>query len=369
MKKLIVVLIVLALTLAATPLALAQDGVETLCLVTDLGRVNDGTFNQSAHEGAEAAEDEYDLEYKFIETQAETDYQTNIQNCVSEGFEVIITVGFLIADATWAAAEANPEVYFLGVDQFVVDGPENYVGIQFREDQSGFMTGVLAALVAESMGSDTIAGVYGIDIPPVKRFRNGYEQGARHINPDLNILGVYIPSFIAPDQGASAARQFIGEGASVLFGGGGPTGTGAILAGAQEGIYVIGVDKDEWVTSFGAGETPGSEYIISSALKRVDQGVFDMVAALAEGDMDSFPGGGIYLMDVALNGVGLADPHEADIDPAFFERVDEIAELMIAGEISTGVDPVSGDLMDDHGDDMDSDEGDMEDEDDEEDED
>ena len=368
MKKLIIVLIVLALTLAATPLALAQAGVETLCLVTDLGRVNDGTFNQSAHEGAEAAEDEYDLEYKFIETQAETDYQTNIQNCVSEGFEVIITVGFLIADATWAAAEANPEVYFLGVDQFVVDGPENYVGIQFREDQSGFMTGVLAALVAESMGSDTIAGVYGIDIPPVKRFRNGYEQGARHINPDLNILGVYIPSFIAPDQGASAARQFIGEGASVLFGGGGPTGTGAILAGAQEGIYVIGVDKDEWVTSFGAGETPGSEYIISSALKRVDQGVFDMVAALAEGDMDSFPGGGIYLMDVALNGVGLADPHEADIDPAFFDRVDEIAELMIAGEISTGVDPVSGDLMDDHGGDMDDDEGDMEDEDDEEDE-
>ena len=364
MKKFLVVLVVLALALAVTPLALAQDGVETLCLVTDLGRVNDGTFNQSAHEGAVAAADEYDLKYSFIETQAETDYQTNIQNCVSEGFEVIITVGFLIADATWEAAEANPDVYFLGVDQFVVHGPGNYVGIQFREDQSGFLTGVLAAQVAESLGSDTIAGVYGIDIPPVKRFRNGYEQGAWYINPDLTIFGVYIDSFIAPDRGASAALQFIGDGASVLFGGGGPTGTGAILAGAQEGVYVIGVDKDEWLTSFGAGETPGSEYIISSAMKRVDQGVYDMVAALAEGDMDGFPGGGVYLMDVALNGVGLAPPHEADIDPAFFDRTAEVTELMIAGEITTGVDPVTGDLMGD----MDG-EGDMEGEGDEEDED
>ena len=344
MNKLAAVLIVLAL--AATPLALAQDGVETLCLVTDQGQVNDGTFNQSAHEGALAAADEYDLGYKFIETQAETDYDANIQTCIDEGFEAIVTVGFLIADSTWAAAEANPSVYFLGVDHFVLDGPPNYVGIQFREDQSGFLSGVLAALVAESVESDTIAGVYGIDIPPVKRFRSGYEQGARYINPNLKVLGVYIPSFIAPDQGASAARQFIGEGASVLFGGGGSTGTGAILAGAQEAVYVIGVDKDEWVTSFGAGETPGSEYIISSAIKQVDQGVFDMVAALAVGDMEGFPGGGVYLMDVALNGVGLADPHEADIDPAFFDRVAEVTDLLIAGEISTGVDPVSGDLID-----------------------
>ena len=370
MKKFIVVLSVLVLAMAVMPLALAQDGVETLCLVTDLGRVNDGTFNQFAHEGAVAAADEYDLDYDFIETQAETDYEANIQTCVDEGKEVIITVGFLIADATWAAAEANPGVAFLGVDQFVLDGPENYVGIQFREDQSGFLAGVLAALVAESVESDTIAGVYGIDIPPVKKFRNGFEQGARYINADLNLLGVYIDNFVAPDRGASAAEQFIGEGASVIFGAGGPTGTGGILAAAQQEIYVIGVDQDEWVTSFGSGETPGSEYIISSAVKRVDQGVFDMVAALAVDDMDSFPGGGIYLMDVTLNGVGLADPHEADIDPAFFERVAEVTDLLIAGEVSTGVDPVSGDLMDhdddmgDHdGEDMDDDEDDAEDED------
>ncbi len=344
MKKLIV-LLSLILLLGLIPLAAAQDGVETLCLVTDLGRVNDGTFNQFAHEGALEAADEYDLEYKWIETQAETDYSANIQTCIDEGFEVIVTVGFLIADATNAAAESNPDVYFLGVDQFVMGGPTNYVGIQFREDQSGFLAGVLAAQVAASVGSDTIAGVYGIDIPPVKKFRNGFEQGALYINADLNLLGVYIDNFVAPDRGASAAEQFIGEGASVIFGAGGPTGTGGILAAAQQGVYVIGVDQDEWVTSFGSGATPGSEYIISSAIKRVDQGVYDMVAALADGMMSDFPGGGVYLMDVALNGVGLAEKHDAEIDDAFFDVADEVAEMMISGQVSTGVDPVSGDLM------------------------
>lgn len=347
MKKLFIVLSLLAL-LALVPAAAAQDAIETLCLVTDLGRVNDGTFNQFAHEGALQAADEFDLEYRWIETQAETDYEANIQTCIDEGFEVIITVGFLIADATNAAAAANPDVHFLGVDQFVMGGPSNYVGIQFREDQSGFLAGVLAAQVAASVGSDTVAGVYGIDIPPVKKFRNGFEQGARYINPDMNLLGVYIDSFVARDRGASAAIQFIGEGASVIFGAGGPTGTGGIVAAAQQGIFVIGVDQDEYVTSFGGGETPGSEYIISSAIKRVDQGVYDMVAALAHDDMEGFPGGGIYLMDVALNGVGLAEKHDADIDDAFFAVADEVAAMMVSGEVSTGVDPVSGDLaMDD----------------------
>ncbi len=351
MKKLVLILSLVALMLGLVPLAAAQDGVETLCLVTDIGRINDGTFNQSAHDGAVAVSDEYDLEYNFIETQAETDYEANIQTCIDEGFEVIVTVGFLIADATYAAAEANPEVYFLGVDQFLMDGPTNYVGIQFREDQSGFMTGVLAAFVADWLESDIIGGVYGIDIPPVKRFRNGYEQGARHVNPDLTILGVYIDSFIAEDRGASAAMQFIGEGASVLFGGGGKTGTGAILAAAQEGVYVIGVDKDEWVTSFGSGETPGSEFIISSAMKRVDQGVFDMVAMLAEGDMDSFPGGGVFTMDAAMNGVGLAPPNESDIPEEVWDMVNEVNAGLIEGELETGVNLITGDLLDDGADD------------------
>jgi basic membrane lipoprotein Med (substrate-binding protein (PBP1-ABC) superfamily) len=357
MKKTPLILMsLLVLLIGILPTAVAQDGIETVCLVTDLGRVNDGTFNQFAHVGAEAAAEDFDLEYKFIETQAETDYALNINTCVEEGFEVIITVGFLIANATWDAAVANPDVYFIGVDQFVGDrtdedgnvteeAPPNYVGIQFREDQSGFLAGALAAMVAETLDSNTVAGVYGIAIPPVVKFRNGFEQGAKFINPDIELLGVYIDDFLAPDRGASAAEQFIGEGASVIFGAGGPTGTGGIQAAARQGVYVIGVDQDEWVTSFGEGEVEGAEFIISSAMKRVDQGVYDMVAVLAEGAYDEFPGGGNYLMDAALNGVGFAPKHDADIDDEIYERLQEIFDGLASGEIETGVDPVTGELL------------------------
>jgi basic membrane lipoprotein Med (substrate-binding protein (PBP1-ABC) superfamily) len=352
-RKLVLASFVLALIFSVAPAVLAQDGIETVCLVTDTGQIDDGTFNQYAHEGATAVVEDYDLEYTFIETQATTDYEANINTCVDEGFDVIITVGFLIGDATWEAAVANPDVFFIGVDQFVGDrtdddgnvteeAPANFVGIQFREDQAGFMAGALAALMTES---DVIAGVYGVEIPPVKKFRNGFEQGALYINPDITLLGVYIDDFVAPDRGASAAEQFIGEGADVIFGAGGQTGSGGIVAAAQQGVYVIGVDQDEYLTTFGNGETPGAEYLISSATKGVKEGVYDMVAALAEGDTDGFPGGGVYIMDAELNGIGLAEPHDADVPEEILAQVDEIFVMLAEGDIDTGVDPVTGDLL------------------------
>jgi len=166
MKKVALLVVVLALLSSVLPNVVSAQGagIESVCLVTDLGRVNDGTFNQFAFEGMVAAAEEFELDSTYIETQSETDYATNIDQCVTEGYDVVVTVGFLIADATLAAAQANPDTYFIGVDQFVADGPANYVGIQFREDQAGFLVGALAAMVTES---GTVAGVYGIDIPPV----------------------------------------------------------------------------------------------------------------------------------------------------------------------------------------------------------
>lgn len=354
-KKSLILLVLFALIVSVVPMVSAQGDIESVCLVTDLGRVNDGTFNQFAHEGAVDATDDFDLDYDFIETESEVDYEANIQTCVDEGFDIVVTVGWLIQDATMVAAEANPDVYFIGIDQFLVDGPSNMVGVQFREDQSGFMAGVLAALVANANDEEVIAGVYGIDVPAVKRFRNGYEQGALHVNPDweigTNILGAYADSFIDQAQGISLAQQFIGEGAAVIFGAGGPLGSAAIAEAASQGIYVIGVDQDEFLTTFSDGEVEGSEFVISSAQKRVDQGVYDMIAALAEGDMDSFPGGNNYLLDAAGGGVGLADAHDAELDEAIWEKVDAIFEALIEGDIDTGVDPVSGDLAEEESDD------------------
>ncbi|MDL5054585.1 BMP family ABC transporter substrate-binding protein [Oscillatoria laete-virens NRMC-F 0139] len=333
---LVSVLALLAFTLV--PAVSAQEPlIETVCLVTDIGRVNDGTFNQYAYEGMVRAAEDFGLDDTFIETQAQADYAANLQTCIDEGYDAIVTVGFLIADATAAAAAANPDVYFIGVDQFVANPLPNYVGLQFREDQAGFLVGALAALMTES---GTIAGVYGIDIPPVVKFRNGYENGARYINPDINTLGVYIDSFTAPDRGASAAEQFIGEGADVIFGAGGPTGSGGIAAAAAAGVMVIGVDQDEYFTTFGSGETPGAENLISSALKRVDNGVYDMISVLVEGG--SFPASGMYVLNVNNGGISFAPAHDADVPAEVTARVEEILAGLIAGTIVTGVDPVTG---------------------------
>ena len=129
---------------------LAQDPlIESVCLVTDVGRVNDGTFNQFAYKGMVDAVEDFDLDSTYIETTGQVDYATNIQTCVDSGYGAIITVGFLITDATLAAAQANPEVYFIGVDHFYMDAPSNLVGVLFREDQSGFMAGALAGLMTD----------------------------------------------------------------------------------------------------------------------------------------------------------------------------------------------------------------------------
>lgn len=336
----------LLMTLAGgviAPMAVsAQDaaGIETVCLVTDIGRVNDGTFNQFAYEGMVRAAEDFGLESNFIETQAQTDYAANIQTCIDEGFDAIVTVGFLIGDATAEFAANNPDTFFIGVDQFVANPLPNYVGLQFREDQAGFLVGVMAALMTES---GTIAGVYGVEIPPVVKFRNGYEQGARYISPDINVLGVYIDSFTAPDRGAAAAEQFIGDGADVIFGAGGPTGSGGITSAAQNGAFVIGVDQDEYFTTFGEGSTPGAENLITSALKRVDNGVYDMIAVLAEGG--ALPAGGMYVLSIANDGIGFAPAHDAPVPEEVTARVTEVLEALRDGSLTTGVSPIDGAML------------------------
>jgi basic membrane protein A and related proteins len=341
-KVILLVSVMALLAVGAVPFASAQDSlVESVCLVTDLGRVNDGTFNQFAHEGAVRATEEFGLEYTFIETQAQTDYEANINTCLSEGKDTIITVGFLIADATVAAAQANPETFFIGVDQFPGTPLPNYAGLQFREDQAGFLVGALAALMTES---GTVAGVYGIDIPPVVKFRNGFEQGVRYINPEVTTLGVYIDDFVAPDRGAAAAEQFIGEGADVIFGAGGPTGSGGITFAASQGVSVIGVDQDEWVTTFQAGETPGAENVISSALKRVDNAVYEAIARLVGGE-DYSGISSLFVMSAGNDGVGFAPAHDSAVPAEVTEQVDAILAGLKAGTIVTGVDPAGGALL------------------------
>ncbi|HEU5088857.1 MAG TPA: BMP family ABC transporter substrate-binding protein, partial [Roseiflexaceae bacterium] len=210
-------------------------------LVTDVGKVNDGTFNQYAYEGLKRAESELGVETAFIETQAQTDYLKNIDQFASQGFDMIVTVGFLMGDATKEAAAKYPDIEFAIVDNAYDPPLPNVEALVFAEDEAGYLAGVLAASVTKS---GTVAAVGGVEIPPVQKFLLGYENGAKSVNPDIQVKRVYIDSFTDRARGAEAARSFIAEGADVIFGAGGQTGSGGIQAAAQDGVYVIGVDQD-----------------------------------------------------------------------------------------------------------------------------
>jgi basic membrane protein A and related proteins len=312
----------------------------TAGLVTDIGAVDDGTFNQYAYEGLVAAQDCFGIETNFIETANEADYDNNISTLMQSEPNVVVTVGFLIADATKSFAEDNPDVKFIGVDQFQEDFGDNYVGVLFREDQGGFLAGAMAGLLTES----GVVGVVGgrEDVPPVVRLVNGFEQGANYVaeqdGSEINVLSTYNQSFTDPAKGRSDAEQFMGEGADVIFGAGGPTGSGGVRAAAEAGNWGIGVDQDEYFTTFQGGDAPGADRLATSAVKRVDLGVFENIAAAIQ---DAFEPG-IFTLDAANDGITYAPFHDADIPDDAAARLEEIRAGLADGSIDTGLDPVTG---------------------------
>ena len=323
------------------------DGVEapagyTVRLVTDIGKVDDQTFNQYAYEGMKAAEECFGFETSFIETASEADYAKNISTALEGDPAVLITVGFLLTDDTGEAAAAHPNTSFIGIDQFYDDASgapaysDNYIGVLFNEDEGGYMAGVMAASLSES----GIIGVVGgrQDVPPVVKLVNGYEVGAKSVNPDIQVLKIYNESFTAPDKGASDAQQFIGEGADVIFGAGGLTGSGGVSAATQQGVWGIGVDQDEYFSTFDGGSAPGSEFLATSAVKRVDLGVFVQIVNALKGEFK----GGIFALTAENGGITYAPPHDADVPEDALEAVEEARQGLADGSIKTGLDPATG---------------------------
>lgn len=306
----------------------ASEDVFCVGLVTDVGQIDDKSFNQSAWEGVQLTESELGANIDFIETRDATDYAENIGLFVDNNYDVIVTVGFALGEATAIAAQENPDIFFVGVDQFQGEAIDNLAGLVFPEDQSGYLAGALAAMMSET---GTIAAVLGTDlVPPVVAFKEGYEAGALAINPDINIISTYHPggldvAFTDPEWGAATAKQAIDQGADVVFGAGGNTGNGALIEVAgNEGAYCIGVDTDQWTT------VPEAQpCLISSAMKLITPGVFDLVSAAQSAE---FPGGNFF------GPVGLAPFHdfEDEIPDDVKATLEEFAQGLLDGTIDTG---------------------------------
>ncbi len=301
-------------------------------LVTDVGEVDDKSFNQSAWEGVQKAKEELDLgEIDYIETKDAKDYMANIDLFAKNDFDVIVTVGFALGEATLEAADKYPDVYFIGVDQFQAEAKDNVVGLIFEEDKSGFMAGALAGLLTET---DTVAAVLGTDlVPPVVAFKEGYESGVAYVNPDAKVLSTYHPggldvAFTDPEWGATTAKQAIDNGADIVFGAGGKTGNGALIeAAGYEDVYCIGVDSDQWYTV-----PEAHPCLVSSAMKLITPGVVDIIEMYTKGNAPT----GNYVGDVAL-----APFHdfEDEITQDIKDQLAEIREPLLAGEIDTGYAP------------------------------
>lgn len=309
--------------------AIAQGGARVrVGLVTDVGKIDDGTFNEFAYQGMMRAVQEFGLESAFIETQQPGDFEKNIEQLITTGHNLIITVGFMLSDATKKMALQHPAVHFALVDTAYDPPLANVVGLTFAEAEAGFLAGTLAGLMTRSR---TVGIVAGMAIPPVIRFRKGYEAGVRHVCPPCDVVGVYIDSFTDPARGKTAALSQIDEGADVIFGGGGTTGSGAILGAAQAGVWVIGVDQDEYLTTFKHGKAQGAQRLLASAIKRIDQAVYGVIQQAVRGEFR----GGTQVFDVRNEGVGLAPFHEAEsrISAAVKKRLQDITAALREGSL------------------------------------
>jgi len=300
-----------------------------VCQVTDVGGIDDKSFNATAWAGAQAAADAFGVETKFLESQQQTDYDKNINAFIEDGCDLIVTVGFLLGDATAAAAGANPDQNFAIIDVDYLDFP-NVQGIGFAIDEAGFLAGYTAAGASET----GIIGTFGgINIPPVTAFMDGYVMGADYYNAqngtDVTVLGwdvaeqdgLFAGNFESTDDGRSLGESLLDEGADVIMPVAGPVGLGTAAAVQERGnAWIVGVDSD-WTQT--APEF--ADVILTSVLKRMDTGVYSVTEQVVNGEF----AGGVWVGTLANEGVGITDPVVA------VDGIDAVAAGIIEGSIPT----------------------------------
>lgn len=305
-----------------------------VAVVLDTGGENDKSFNEYTLKGAQRAAKAFLVKVDYVVSQAATDYEKNIETFASEGYDLIITVGFLMGDATAKKAVEHPNIKFAIID---VDYPaeryqtdlKNVTSLMFQEDEVGYLAGVLAGCMTKT---GVIGSVSGMEIPPVVRFVTGYQNGAKSVRPDIKTLNVYIPNFNDPATGKQAGQQQIAQGADVIFGVGGNTGNGGLLAAKEKGLMAIGVDVDQYFTY-----PEVKDALITSAAKNMDVATYNAIRDFTRGTLKP----GVRMNNLANKGIGLAPYHDWE-DKIPQECKDKVAQAqadLVAGKITTGYKP------------------------------
>jgi basic membrane protein A len=304
-------------------------------LVTDVGKLSDKSFNANSWQGVLDAQSDSSLcvAGRYIESNSKEDYQKNLRLFGDGSYDAVVAVGFNLGADAQTFAKAYPKVKVIMVDSAPDNpSPDNVTGLLFREDQAGFLAGAAAGLYTKS---NTIAGVYGLDIPPVHHYRVGYENGAKYVNSKISTLGVYqtpcncAKDFNDPDWGKARGLEFADKGADVIFGAGGNTGNGALLASLQKNVACIGVDVDQFVSY-----PEADPCLLTSAEKHLALAVKTAVTQVVKGTFKS----GIQTFDASTDGVGVAPYHMFDSKLTSDQktRIDTIAKGLKDGSIKTG---------------------------------
>jgi basic membrane protein A and related proteins len=267
-------------------------------LVTDIGGLNDKSFNHLAYLGLQRAQDQLGVTGKVLESHANSDYIPNLSSLAQQKYDLVIGVGFLMADAIDTVGTKFPDVNFAIIDfpnVALKHKPKNVRGLVFKEQEAGYLVGYLAGLVEkqESGSQNTVASVGGQKIPPVDHYIAGYQFGAKQADPGIKTLNGYSQDFVDQAKCKEIALNQLSQGAGVVFQVAGGCGLGALDAAKEKNVWGIGVDADQAYLG---------SHVLTSALKKVDVAVFDTIKSAQDG---SFSGGSDTVFDAKNEGVGI----------------------------------------------------------------
>ncbi|WP_053956682.1 BMP family lipoprotein [Inediibacterium massiliense] len=288
-------------------------------MVTDVGGVHDKAFNQSAWEGLQRAEKELGIDVGYQESKQEADYEDNLERLVEQENNLVWGVGYIMANQVKEAALNYPDIKFGIIDNTYDEIPKNLQPVIFKDQESSFLVGYIAGKMTKTNKVGFIGGVKG-DV--IDRFQYGYMTGVKYANPDCEVLTQYAGAFDKPAIGRSIAESMYGNGADIIFHASGDTGNGMIEVAKEKNKYAIGVDRDQ------NKEAP--DHVITSAIKRVDNAMFNVAKDLKEG---KWSGGETTVYGLSEGGVDIAPTSDKHVPKEILDEVEKLKQKIIDGEI------------------------------------
>jgi len=313
-------ILVAILVLLFAGVATAHAAKIKIAMVTDVGGVNDQSFNQSAWEGLKRAEKDFGIKVAYKESKQDADYSPNMETLTDAGYDLIWGIGFLMGDAIKDTAEINPDQKYAIIDfAYGPETPKNVACAVFQEEEPSFLVGYIAGKMTKT---NKVGFVGGIKFPLIEKFEYGYMAGVKLANPEVEVLRQYAESFTDAAKGKAIANNMFQQGADIVFHASGGVGDGVIEAAKEKGKWAIGVDKDQ---NFLAPDN-----VLTSAMKRVDNAIYDIGKKLINGE---FAGGQTVVYNLKNDGVGIAPTSDKHVPAEILAEVDGLIAKIKAGEI------------------------------------